>query len=134
MRDNRRQIELARETLGVFAAEGEDFGDTRHVVHYFYGGDFAALDASLRELGYETRPTAHSPGVIAERHEAIGEEWRTTTLAHLCDLADTHGVEYDGWEASMTRQDAAPQPQPEPLPHPKPNPAGFFSKLFGKKN
>jgi hypothetical protein len=132
MIDNRKQIELAKETLRVFTDHGEDMADTRHVVHYFYGGNFAALGASLRELDYATRPTVNNDGVIAERHEAIGEEWRTTTLAHLCELADSYGVEYDGWEASMTRQDAAPQPQAAPPPQPKP--AGFFSKLFGKKN
>jgi len=124
MSDNRKQIETAKQTLQVFADHGEDMADIRHVVHYFYGGNFAALDASLRELGYETRPTVDNDGVVAERHEAIGEEWRTTTLAHLCELADSYGVEYDGWEASMTRQDTAP----------KAKPAGLFSKLFGKKN
>jgi hypothetical protein len=124
MSDNRKQIARAKQTLQVFTDHGEDFADTRHVVHYFYGGNFTALGAALRELGYETRPTVENDGVIAERHEAIGEEWRTTTLAHLCELADSYGVEYDGWEASMTRQDPAP----------KPKPAGLFSKLFGKKN
>lgn len=134
MSDNRKQIDLARQTLEMFIAHGEDMADTRHVVHYFYGGNFVALGASLRELGYETRPTVNDDGVIAERHEAIGEEWRTTTLAHLCELADSYGTEYDGWEAAMTRQDVAPQPQPQPQTEPQPKPASFLSKLFGKKN
>lgn len=128
---NRKQVELARQTLDVFTQHGEDMADTRHVVHYFYGGNFAALDASLRELGYETRPTVNNDGVVAERYEAIGEEWRTTTLAGLCDLADTYGVDYDGWEASMTRQASAPPSATEPVP--APTPVGFLSKLFGKK-
>jgi hypothetical protein len=127
--DNRKQIELARRTLEIFTERGEDMADVRHVVHYFYGGNFTALDASLRELGYETRPTVDNDGVVAERHEAIGEGWRTTTLAHLCELADTYGVEYDGWEASMERQSSAPKVTQETEKS-----GSWLSKIFGKKN
>ncbi len=126
---NARQVELAAETLQVFKDHGEDFADVRHVVHYFYGGNFVALGSGLSELGYSVRPTVDNDGVVAERHEAIGEEWRTTTLVHLCELADTYGVEYDGWEASMTRQAPA-----LPTENTVPENRGWFSKIFGKKN
>lgn len=125
MSDNLKQVELAKETLKVFEDEGEDFADTRHVLHYFYGGNFAALSAALSELGYQVRPTANNDGVIAQRHEAIGERWRTSTLVHLCELADTYGVEYDGWEASMTRQPPAKSAPDKPK--------SWASKIFGKK-
>ncbi|MFC3441397.1 hypothetical protein ACFOKF_09370 [Sphingobium rhizovicinum] len=124
MSGNRDQIELAKETLKVFADRGEDFSDVRHVLHFMYGGNFEALGASLRELGYAVKPTVNEDGIIAERHEPIGEEWRTTTLVALCDLCDSYGVEYDGWEAAMMRQPSAPEPS---------KPTGFFSKIFGKK-
>ena len=123
--DNRNQIELAKDTLNIFADRGEDFSDVRHVLHFMYGGNFEALAASLRELGYAVKPTVNADGIIAERHETIGEEWRVTTLTALCDLCDAYGVEYDGWEAAMTRQPSTP---PEDL-----KPSGFFSKIFGKK-
>jgi len=126
--DNLRQVELAKETLQVFADRGEDFSDVRHVLHFFYGGNFHGLAEALRELGYQTRLTVKEDGVVAERHEAIGESWRTSTLVHLCELADSYSVEYDGWEASMERQ---PKPAPTPAPS---KPAGLLSKLFGKKN
>jgi len=122
--DNHKQVELAKATLKVFEDHGEDMADARHVVHYFYGGNFNALSKSLEELGYATRPTVGDDGIVAERHEPIGEHWRTTTLPHLCELADTYGVEYDGWEASMTRQEVAPQQQS----------AGWLSRIFGKKS
>jgi len=125
---NQKQIELARETLKVFSDRGENLSDIRHVVHYFYGGNFDALGSSLAELGYSVRPTVNSDGIVAERHEAIGEEWRTTTLANLCELADTYNVEYDGWEASMERQ------QPNPPNEPRNQRASLLSKIFGKKN
>ncbi len=125
MSENRKQVELAKQTLQVFADHGEDFADRRHVVHYFYGGNFEGLGSALRELGYSVSETVKNDGVVAERHEAIGEEWRTTTLMALCELADTYDVEYDGWEAAMTRQKVEPEPE-EPVRR------GLFSKLFGK--
>jgi Regulator of ribonuclease activity B len=128
MSGNLKQVELAKATLKVFEDHGEDFSDTRHVVHYFYDGNFKALGVALAELGYAVRTTVNDDGVVAERYEAIGEEWRTTTLGHLCELADRYGVEYDGWEASMTRQEPAPPPSQT-----SPKPAGWLPKLFGKK-
>jgi hypothetical protein len=119
-----KQVDLAWETLKVFHDNGQDMSDVRHVIHYFYGGNFQALGKALDELGYTTRATVNEDGIVAERHEVIGESWRTSTLLHLCELADTYGVEYDGWEASMTRPPAGPKPQA----------SGLFSKLFGKKS
>lgn len=126
MSKNSHQVELARETLSVFAEHGEDFSDTRHVIHFFYGGNFAGLEQELIKQGYATRLTVNQDGIVAESHEVIGEEWRTTTLADLCRLADRFDVECDGWEASMTRQpkQAAPQSSYKP---------SLFAKLFGKK-
>jgi len=125
---NLNQVELAKQTLEVFASHGEDFSDVRHVVHYFYDGNFRGLATTLSELGYTVRLTVNEDGIVAERNEAIGEEWRTTTLKSLCELADSYGVEYDGWEASMTRQKAKPNADPQPKS------GGWMSKLFGKKN
>lgn len=126
--NNAKQVQLAIETLRVFEQHGEDMNDVRHVVHYFYGGNFNALGSALQELGYSVRPTVNDDGVVAERHEAIGEHWRTTTLSHLCELADSYGAEYDGWEAAMTRQEA-----PETNP-PAQRKSSWLSKLLGKKN
>jgi hypothetical protein len=120
--ENLKQVDRATSVLAVFEEHDEDMGDVRHVIHYFYGGNFEALRSSLIELGYQTRLTVNEDGVVAERHEAIGEDWRTSTLVHLCELADTYGVEYDGFEASMTRQ--------EPRPKKK---NGWLSKLLGVK-
>jgi Regulator of ribonuclease activity B len=123
-RPNIDQVELAKQTLAVFRDSGEDFSDVRHVVHYFYGGNFAALRSALVELGYDVQDAVNHDGVVAERHEAIGEEWRTTTLVGLAELADAYGVEYDGWEASMTRQGEPDVPKQS---------GGWFSKVLGKK-
>ena len=129
MSKNLQQVELAIETLKVFTDRGEDMNELRHVVHYFYDGNFAALGNALSELGYAVRPTVNHDGVVTERHEVIGEEWRRTTLMHLAELADTYGVEYDGWEASMTRQQSM-----QPSEVTAPPTGGLFSKIFGKKS
>ena len=91
----------------VFAAlrgAGEDLSDERHVIHYFYDGDVEGLTSALDEAGFETRPTATSPGVIAEHHAVTDESWSTTCMQQMCDLANRFDAEYDGWEASMVRQ------------------------------
>jgi regulator of RNase E activity RraB len=121
--DNLKQVDRAKSVLEVFDEHGEDMKDVRHVIHYFYGGNFEALRSALTELGYKTGLTVKEDGVVAERYEAIGEDWRTSTLVHLCELADTYGVEYDGWEASMTRQESLPKKL-----------SGSLLKLPGKKD
>ena len=123
MSGNLKQVSLATETLQVIADHGEDMSDVRHVIHHFYEGNFRALESALKELGYTTRLTAKEDGVVAERYDAIGEEWRTTTLRSLCELADSYGVEYDGREASMTRQEEPSQRKSR----------GWLSKVLGKK-
>jgi hypothetical protein len=122
MSDNLKHVDLAIETLRLFEERGEQMEDVRHVLHYLYGGNLAALGAALTELGYAVRPTVDNDGLVAERHEAIGKDWRTSTLLGLCQLADTYGAEYDGWEASMVRQPAAP-----------PKPTSWTQKIFGKR-
>jgi Regulator of ribonuclease activity B len=102
--DPSQQSELAIETLQLFVQDGEDLSDVRHTVHYFYGGNHVALGEALQALGYSVRPTASQDGVIAERMAVTDEQWRTETLRALSELANEYGSEYDGWEASMTRQ------------------------------
>jgi len=129
MSENLKQVELAKATLRIFEDHGEHMGDTRHVVHYMYGGNLEALGAALKELGYTVRSTVNNDGIVAERHEAIGEAWRTSTLLGLCELSDTYGAEYDGWEAAMTRQPAAQAQEPN-----SEQSTGWLSKIFGKKS
>ena len=127
--ENLKQVELAKATLQVFKDRGENMTDVRNVIHYFYNGNAAALSNALGELGYQVRPMVNNDGVVAERNEAIGEEWRTSTLVHLCELADTYGAEYDGWEASMERQQSEPTAKRATK-----KPSGWLSKVFGKKD
>lgn len=124
MSENMNHVELAKETLKMFEDRGENLNDIRHVIHYFYGGNFTDLAVVMAESGYSVRSTANEDGVIAELDEAIVEEWRTSTLLDICLLSDSCGVEYDGWEASMTRQQGTSiQPESD----------HWDSGLFGKE-
>ena len=102
--DWERQVEMNEPVFATFLAQGEDLSDERHVIHYFYDGDVDSLSAALTAAGYEVRPTATEPGVVAENHAVTDRDWSTATMKQLCDLANQFGAEYDGWEASMVRQ------------------------------
>ncbi|MEL6876726.1 MAG: ribonuclease E inhibitor RraB [Pseudomonadota bacterium] len=102
--DPNQQSEMAKETFRLFEENGVNLSDERHTIHYFYDGDFEGLAAALSKLGYTVRPTANNDGVIAEAIEVTNEEWRINTLRALSELANEYGVEYDGWEAAMTKQ------------------------------
>ena len=106
MADNdwQKQVAMNEPIFAVFEENGEDLSDERHVIHYFYDGDADGLSKALAEDGYEVRPTATEPGVVAEKHDVTDRAWSESEMKKLCDLANRFGAEYDGWEASMVRQ------------------------------
>ena len=108
--DWQKQVEMNEPVFAALRGAGEDMSDTRHVIHYFYDGDVDGLSAALAAEGYETRPTATSPGVIAENHAVTDEAWSQSEMQKLCELANRFGAEYDGWEGSMVRQGEANAP------------------------
>lgn len=99
-----KQVLMNEPIFAVFLENGEDLSDERHVVHYFYDGDTEGLSKALSDDGYEVRPTATSPGIVAETHAITDRAWSESEMKKLCDLANRFGAEYDGWEASMVRQ------------------------------
>lgn len=119
-----KQMLMNQPLFATFLESGEDLSDERHVIHYFYDGDVEGLSKALAEHGYEVRPTATEPGVVAENYAVTDNAWSESEMKKLCELANQFGAEYDGWEASMVRQS-----QPK-----SPTSSGFLSKLFGKKN
>lgn len=106
MADNdwQRQVQMNEPVFATLRGAGEDLSDERHVIHYFYDGDVDGLTAALDEAGFETRPTATVPGVIAEHHAVTDGAWSAACMKQMCDLANRYGAEYDGWEGSMVRQ------------------------------
>ena len=112
MADNdwQSQVLMNETVFAALTSNGEDLSDGRHVIHYFYDGDAEGLSRALAEDGFEVRPTATEPGVVAEKHDVTDRAWSESEMKKLCDLANRFGAEYDGWEASMVRQGEANAP------------------------
>ena len=102
--DWQKQVAMNEPIFAVFLENGEDLSDERHVIHYFYEGDVEGLSKALSEDGFEVRPTATEPGVVAEKHDVTDRAWSESEMKKMCDLANRFGAEYDGWEAAMVRQ------------------------------
>ena len=98
------QVASNEPVFETLISHGEDLSDTRHVIHYFYDGDVDGLSKALSDEGYTVRPTATSPGVIAENHAVTDRAWSESEMKRMCDFANRFGAEYDGWEGSMERQ------------------------------
>jgi Regulator of ribonuclease activity B len=124
--DAEAKIAGARQTLEYIAGLGEDLSKPRHVMYFFYGEDIRPIKAeletlgfdtyysgdveyagiverhiSLKKQGYEVERLESAQCVVAERQETIGECWRTTTLREMHELAARHGLDLDGWQASL---------------------------------
>ena len=112
MADNdwQQQVLMNEAVFSTLTSNGESLSDGRHVIHYFYDGDVEGLSRALSEQGFVTRPTATSPGVIAENFAVTDRAWSESEMQRMCDLANRFGAEYDGWEASMVRQGKADAP------------------------
>ena len=100
-----QQVAMNEPIFEALASAGEDLSDTRHVIHYFYDGDADGLSKALSAEGFTVRPTATSPGVVAENHAVTDRQWSETEMQRMCDFANQFGAEYDGWECSMVRQE-----------------------------
>lgn len=96
--------------LGSLAENGADLSQSRHVVYYSY----APTEAVARAMGREAEadhftaevrePLPQSPGqwaVVCEKYAVTSPDFVRETDHFFEALADRHGAEYDGWEASV---------------------------------
>jgi Regulator of ribonuclease activity B len=96
--------------LGQLMEAGADLSQSRHVVYYAY--------APSAEIGQAMRREAESNGFTAEVREPLPDfpgRWAVVSETDAVvspdfvrgaddffeDLAQRHGAEYDGWEASI---------------------------------
>jgi hypothetical protein len=93
----------AREVLSTIVAQGANLTLPREAVFYFYGaeGKLPALQSDLEHLGFAVRPTKTEPGRVAAMTAVVDEQWLRQMMPKLCAITNVHGVEYDGWEASI---------------------------------
>ena len=97
--------------LGSLRDAGADLDQPRHVVFYLYYPEQAAAERAAgiaRRQSYEADvrdPLPDFPGqwsLVCERHDTVtSPDFVRSADDFFQALADTHGGEYDGWEASV---------------------------------
>ncbi|MFT3686689.1 MAG: ribonuclease E inhibitor RraB [Phycisphaerales bacterium] len=109
-----------RAVLAAMASAGADLSKPAHTVHYLYFPSLQAADAAaadLRAQGYGPVNTHRAPqpsllkrlfskprySCIAETRTVPYEPAVLMTSRTMDALAEKHGGEYDGWEASIER-------------------------------
>ena len=93
----------ASEVLRQIKSKGADLAHEREGVFYFYGPEarLASFQAALEQLGFSVRPTRTDSGRIGTINTVIDEHWMRQMMPKICKLSAQHGVDYDGWEASI---------------------------------
>jgi Regulator of ribonuclease activity B len=96
--------------LGQLMEKGADLSQPRHVVYYSYAPDRAVAQVIANEAeasGYGAairEPLPDFPDqwrVICEVHAITSPDFVRDADDFFQGLADRHGAEYDGWEASL---------------------------------
>jgi hypothetical protein len=96
--------------LGSLVNSGADLTQSRHVVYYSYASSEAVAQAMGREAEKdhwtaEVRdPLPEFPGrwaVVCEKYAVTSPDFVRDADNFFQELADRHGAEYDGWEASV---------------------------------
>jgi hypothetical protein len=95
--------------LDQLMKSGADLTASRHVIYYSYAQSkevAQAMEGEAAEAGW--KPEVREPltgfpdqwGVVCERHAVTSPDFVREADDFFQDLADRHGAEYDGWEAS----------------------------------
>jgi hypothetical protein len=96
--------------LDQLMKSGADLLQSRHVVYYSYASSEAVAQEMAHEAeanGFEAatrEPLPELPGrwaVICETHAVTSPDFVRGSDDFFRGLADRHGAEYDGWEASL---------------------------------
>ena len=95
--------------LDQLMKSGADLTATRHVIYYSYAPSkevAQAMEGEAAEAGWRAEVREPLPdfpdqwGVVCERHAVTSPDFVREADSFFQDLADRHGAEYDGWEAS----------------------------------
>jgi hypothetical protein len=113
MNDRSPQFGLRYKDLAVLEQlmkGGADLSSNMHVVYYSYAPSDAVARAMVVEAQAEafvaavSEPLPDFPGqwrVVCEKHAVTSPEYVREADDFFQSLADRHGAEYDGWEASL---------------------------------
>jgi hypothetical protein len=112
MNDRSPQLGLRYKDLAVFdhlMKNGADLSKPRHVLYYSYAPSESVAQAMRQEAESQgwaasvREPLPEFPGhwaVICEQHAVTSPDFVRGADDFFQELADRHGSEYDGWEAS----------------------------------
>lgn len=110
-----------------------DVGDIARKIDFWFYGDRAALDGilnGLREIGLELDHWLEDPnGLVACSNAPATSAYFRELTPQLVELADIYGVEYDGWETFIVKDDNMSEDESVQT-----KPKSLFKKLFGPKN
>ena len=98
------QEDLDAEIRSELLQHGDDVTLPRHVLFYFYGGNFIALGTAAARAGYHTRPTANADGVILETVTAVDAASFSRQTAQMEKWTTQFGCEYDNWECEVVKR------------------------------
>jgi hypothetical protein len=96
--------------LGQLMKSGADLTQSRHVIYYSYAPTELVAQAMAREAetkGFDAATREAPPNlpgqwsVISEIDAVTSPEFVRESDDFFQGLADRHGAEYDGWEASL---------------------------------
>jgi hypothetical protein len=96
--------------MGQLMDAGADLSESRHLVFYSYASSDAVSQEMQREAesrGFETEvrePLPEFPGrwaVVSETNAVASPDFVRDAVDFFEGLAQRHGAEYDGWEASV---------------------------------
>jgi hypothetical protein len=96
--------------MGQLMDAGADLSESRHLVFYSYASSDAVGQEMQREAesrGFETEvrePLPEFPGrwaVVSETNAVASPDFVRDAVDFFEGLAQRHGAEYDGWEASV---------------------------------
>ena len=96
--------------LGQLMEQGADLSQPRHVVYYSY----APAESVAQTMAHEAEAGGYA-AAVREPLPDFPDQWRVVCEVHAITspdfvrnaddffqgLADRHGAEYDGWEASL---------------------------------
>ncbi len=105
-----------RAVLEQLLKHGDDLSVPRDTVVYFYlhGGErraseevLGALGADLEARGFTVRRAAVHDGVIGNADRAVDPVSLDALIGDMLELAETHDVDFDGWECAMISKPGA---------------------------
>lgn len=128
-----KQLEGDQGVIAALESHGDVAEAPRKIDFWFYG-ERAALDRTLVDLGRLGLELDHwlddPVGFVATSESPATMVHFRQLTPRLVELADKHGISYDGWETFIVKSDEAVLPEVDEA---EAKPKSFMQKLFGQK-